>query len=330
MNERVLTENSRLLRPAGILVAILSAGALIVGLTTFFGRQLFVAELFNNFRFQIALVILALCFPLYYCRLRAWSILQLVAGLVVIYPVAMSFVPAKQTEPGPNRLTLLSYNVLGDNPDKEPILKLMDDQLADVMIVIEFEHCWVEAIKDVAKLYSYSIPKPRWDGFGIAVFSKYKLSNTKIESLPEGSSGVPFVLTELTVDDQQIILAAGHFLSPLDAQRMQIRNDQIASASKLIREYRGDRDLPVLLAGDFNAVAWSPFIGDLLSETNLRDSRQGYLYHGSWPTYNFLLRIPIDNVFVSDQVHIHHRELLKCASSDHFPLLVEFSVLAPD
>ena len=104
---------------------------------------------------------------------------------------------------------------------------------------------------------------------------------------------------------------------------MSLRNRQLVDIADMIGDTNGK---PTILAGDFNCVPWSWHLKQLLDKTQLRDSRAGQGYHASWPTNLLPMRIPIDHAFVSDRIHISRRELLGQTGSDHFPLMLEFSV----
>ena len=325
MNETVTKHDSRWKRIFGQIILWLCLVAIMIGLLAFFGRYSFFGELVGNFRMQIAVVIFLLGALLTYTQFRLWSALPIVVGIAVLFPIAWTFLPAQQTAPGPVSVSLLSYNILGHNEDREPVLETIWNHSADILVLLEYNNSWADAIEKNTSFYPYSIKHPSNTGYGIAVFSKFPFTNPTVEKSTEADD-IPIVLSEIKIAQQSVLLAAVHLLSPTSPERMVVRNDQMATVTRLIEKYQQGRDLPVILVGDFNAVAWSPFVGDMLSHLNLRDTREGYFYQGSWPTFNWLLRIPIDNAFVSRQIHIGQRNLLPVTSSDHFPLYLEFSV----
>ncbi len=330
MNEFAEVERTGFQKFCRWLVVTGSVIAVLIGVATFLGRQFVLAELINNFRFQVALGILLLALLMFYCRFLFWASLQFIFGLVVLAPVAMSFWPPEhQVEnraPNATTVSLLSYNVLGDNPNQQPVLETIQNQFADVVVVIEYENEWLKTLAPLDSIYRYSEKAAqRWHGFGIAIFSRHTLKNTTVKSTTDDSD-IPCILSEVQLPGESFILAAVHFLAPLDATKMDIRNGQMKRVAELINEYRGERDMPVVLVGDFNCVAWSSYATELMRETGLTDSRQGYFYHGSWPTGNFLARIPIDNAFVSDRILVQNRTLLSGTASDHFPLYLEFKI----
>ena len=53
---------------------------------------------------------------------------------------------------------------------------------------------------------------------------------------------------------------------------------------------------------------------------------KGYGFQPSWPANNRLLRIPIDHVLHSPEIVIHDRVIGSTVGSDHFPVLVDFTI----
>ena len=315
---------ARLLATLALITTSLAATA--IGMLLLLSRHFFISELLNNFRLQIGLASILLGTLVFFYGLRKLAVSQLLVAFIVLLPILSNWWPAQQAPPGPTTISLLTYNVLGTNSQQQPIVELMNSIQADITVIIEYSNRWIEPLAPYKESNLDHLEAPRWHGFGIAVFSQFELQHKKVEMLSKTVSDFPFLLAEVVVDHQRIILAAGHFLAPINPAKMEIRNQQIDSAIRLIDRYRNGRDLPVIVVGDMNAVPWSPFIKDLAYELDLRDSRRGYPYQGSWPNDNNLLRIPIDNSFVSKHIHVHRRELLSCYSSDHLPVMLEFSV----
>lgn len=327
MNKTVADNQTTAARCCGVLfLALLSLVAVAVGATVFFSRQYYVGELLNSFRLQIGLVLTILATVWFCIRIRGIAFCLFALGVVVLFPIIAGMISVRQVPPGPKEIRLLSYNVNGRNQDKEPIVKFLRSVESDITVIVEYSDDWVGVLKGLKESHLDSLEARRSHGFGIAIFSRYELKNKKVVLLDNRMPDFPFLLAEVNVGDQHMILAAGHFLAPRSPELMALRNMQIASAAKLIERYRSSRDLPVLFVGDLNAVPWSPFVDDFLKQTKLRDSRQGCWYQGTWPTNNLLLRVPIDNAYVSKNICVHERRCLSCYSSDHLPIELTFSI----
>jgi len=79
-----------------------------------------------------------------------------------------------------------------------------------------------------------------------------------------------------------------------------------------------------VVAGDLNATPWSPIFHRVLDLGRLRDSREGFGLHRTWPSgIHALLRIPIDHVLVGEGVTVLRREVGPHIGSDHRPVIVD-------
>lgn len=307
------------------LIGFISLVALGVAVLMLFSGNWYLAELVNSFRLQVSLGLLGLALMLWYCGFRKWGMGQGLFALFLLYPVLSAMIPQRQPDAGVEPISLLSFNVLGTNIDQQPSLELLRDSGADILVVLEYENNWVETLNELEHTYAYSIEQPRWHGFGIALFSRHRIVDSEIHALTKNRTDNVFVVAYIDVRGQEIAVCGCHFLAPMSESRSDIRNDQIKEAAAIIQRIRSERGTPVVLVGDYNTVPWSSFTHDLRQVAGLRDSRQGYFYHGSWPSGGSLLSIPIDNAFVSPEIHVHDRSILKTTNSDHFPLSLKFS-----
>ena len=307
------------------LIAVAAFVAFGFGVAIVCHRYHYWAEVVNSFRLQVSLVILMLGLMLWYSKFRAWGLIQVAFALYLLFPILSALRPATQSEPGPRKLNLLSFNVLGSNVEQEATVEMLENSGADILVVLEYENKWVDSLDSIQNMYAYSILEPRWHGFGLAVYSRYPIE-PKVHQLTDRETDNVFAVAVVDVQGQKFAICACHFLAPMSASKMRIRNDQIVEAAKIIETIREEDGLPVILVGDFNCVPWSSYLNEIEDRAGLRDSRQGYLYHRSWPSSNAILSTPIDNAFVSPEIHIHRSTILTTTNSDHYPLSLEFSV----
>ena len=189
-------------------------------------------------------------------------------------------------------------------------------------MVVEYANLWHPALQRIHDTYPHRLEQPRWHGFGIAVFSKLPLVKKRVLPTAGSRFDSPLVVATVNVGDRNLRIAGTHLLSPMDRNRLEIRNLQISN----IGRHLSAESEPTILVGDFNCVPWSPFLSDFLSRTGYRDSRQGFGYDGTWYANRLFLRIPIDHAFVSPQVKVHSRTVGQSAGSDHFPVILDVSV----
>jgi endonuclease/exonuclease/phosphatase (EEP) superfamily protein YafD len=82
----------------------------------------------------------------------------------------------------------------------------------------------------------------------------------------------------------------------------------------------------LVLLGDLNTTSWSPHFRDLINTAGLKDSRAGFGIQPTWPAGTPPLWIPLDHCLVSPEIKVHDRRVGPNVGSDHFPVIVEFSL----
>jgi endonuclease/exonuclease/phosphatase (EEP) superfamily protein YafD len=98
-----------------------------------------------------------------------------------------------------------------------------------------------------------------------------------------------------------------------------MRDAELLSVAKEIKELG---DVPVIVAGDFNDVAWSRSTHLFQRTGGLLDPRVGRGLFNTWDSGNWLLRYPLDHVFASRHFFLVELQRLPDIGSDHFPILV--------
>ncbi|MFK7766439.1 MAG: endonuclease/exonuclease/phosphatase family protein [Mariniblastus sp.] len=290
------------------------------------GKYFFFAELLGNFRgyLMITLVIAVAIFVLsrqwLFATLTVPALCWSLVGVVTVYA------PLGQPVPGPERLKVMSFNVLGSNPNHHMVAAQIRSANPDVVSILEYTGNWHQPLDCLNEKYPHQIRIPRWHGFGVAMFSKYPFTEKQEFPITKKKTDNPMIVGKIKFgsgqNQREIRLAAIHVLSPTNRSRMDLRNQQFIEIAEILSK----EDTPTIVMGDFNCVPWSPFLSNLLTTTDYRDSRQGFGYHGTWHTQMAPVHIPIDHAFVSRHIHIHDRYVGGYAGSDHLPIVFEVSV----
>jgi len=155
---------------------------------------------------------------------------------------------------------------------------------------------------------------------GMVFLSKFPIVRHKVKELTK--YGNSLLGATLTIDRKDITFYAIHPQNPLFRSDFDDRQAQLLSLASSIRE----NPHPVIVAGDFNATPYSPVFRKLLSISGLRDSRNGFGWQPSWPTYMPLAWIPIDHVLVSHDFQVLDRSTGAYIGSDHYPLYAQLAM----
>jgi endonuclease/exonuclease/phosphatase (EEP) superfamily protein YafD len=136
---------------------------------------------------------------------------------------------------------------------------------------------------------------------------------------------VPAIEARIRAPGGTFTLIGVHLRAPTRPLRAAARDQQLralAVRSAAVME-------PLIVAGDFNSTPYSPYFTDFLEASGLTDSRRGRTLSVSWPTMLPWLGIPIDHVAVNEGFAIRSHRRLPNFESDHYGILVELALRAP-
>lgn len=305
------------------LPALLTTATAIVCTCTavgFWGRLWWVFELASHFRVQYFFFLLASTFIFLIQSRQREAILAGVFALINLSLIVPFYLAAPTVHAGGRIHRALLFNVNTSNRAHEEVRKFIRSMEPDFMVLVEANQTWVNELRKTEGNYPYSRGIPRGDGFGLVVFSRIPFENVEIQSI--GEPEVPSLIARFTIDGQPLTVIGIHLQSPTGHVRSEYRNQQLFGLAKVVSSQKG----LVMVLGDLNTTSWSPFFRDLLRKTGLRDSRKGFGVQPTWPTTFPPLWIPIDHCLVSSRVVVHDRRIGPSLGSDHYPVVVDFSV----
>ena len=213
--------------------------------------------------------------------------------------------PLCSTQNWDHSLRVLTVNAYVWSDDQTGFAQLALNTHADLVLVTELAQPLADALR---KDYPYVQTTKLTDAFGMGVFSKYPLTDVNIQI--EKVFNTPRIHAVVQTPDGPTNLILVHPLPPYSQEVMKVRNDLIEYTSSLM----ADSNLPMIVAGDFNTVAWSRHLQPLIKVAKHADSG------GTWPSH-LPLRISIDHVFFNGFTPKGVFEFTGDYGSDHVPFL---------
>ena len=218
---------------------------------------------------------------------------------------------------GPANGKLLLCNALSQNPTPERVLALLQAERADVVVLLEVRQELLDLLAPVLAEYPGQKLLPRSDNFGMALLSRRPLSDVQV--LESGSP--PTIVADTEVAGKKLHVVGAHPVPPVGGAYAQLRNQTV----KDLGEHLRDCPRPFALLGDLNNTPWSPSLAPIRDRSVT--ARAGFGVLPSWPTMlPGVLRIPIDQCFVSPGVRVVECRLGPELGSDHLPLVVGVSL----
>lgn len=217
-------------------------------------------------------------------------------------------------------ISVLICNVYQENRAFEKLSNLVHDQDADLVVLIETDKWWKEkCLNSFGTKYGYQILEDRENTYGMLIFSKLELRNTKVRHLIKEE--VPSIETEIILRKSKSIKFYSIHPEPPVPSENRYSTDRDAEILMIGKEVANEK-MPIIVAGDLNDVAWS-YTSILFQKiSGLLDPRRGRglfsTFHAKYP----LFRWPLDHVFCSGHFRVNKMKRLKNIGSDHFPILI--------
>jgi len=285
-------------------------------------------ELFSHFPVQylcLQFMAAAACLAL---RLWPWALVALVAAvpnLLVVGPYLPGWTSAPATVlagTAPVPVRLVAANLLYRQEDATATRAYLARQRADLLVLSEFTPRWREKLRELERVYPYFALRPRWNAWGIAVYSQHPLRAIEDLDLGDGTSSHLRLLVQLP--DGLAEVYAVHLASPPSRRQAAQRNTQLRKLAERISA--ADPALPRIVAGDLNTTPYSPYFEDLLRDADLSDGRRPFGLHATWPTWPVPLWIPIDHCLVGGPLTVTRVATGPPIGSDHLPLECTFTL----
>jgi endonuclease/exonuclease/phosphatase (EEP) superfamily protein YafD len=307
-----------------IITQVCFAGTTAATLIALFSSSYWVAELFSHFRLYYLLIQALLVLTFLHGRRPVALVLTVLLALPnawyvgpYLSPMAAyrAFVSGDQ-----NSITIVVLNVSYRNHDYAALSDYIQSRSPEVLVLQEFTPRASSELRDIVRVYPYSIEYPQEGPFGIALYSRLPLHDAERLKLSPSES----VNLRATIDlgGERISLYAVHLHPPLSVEWASWREMELAR----LAEYLQEAPEPRIMVGDLNLTPFSPVFGDFLARTGLDDARRAQGFHVTWPTYPLPAWIPIDHCLADAALPITGVHRGPDVGSDHYPLEVTIAV----
>lgn len=282
-------------------------------------------------RLQLLIAMVALAFALLFLdrKTRPWLPLALAFlsawQVTRVYPY--SFLAGNEVEriaetevDAAACISVLTLNVLQDNRDYDRTAKLIEELDADIVLLMETDQAWVDAMVPALREYPGQLSRPLDNKYGLHFATRLPMSNASIRDLAQKDT--PSVLATLQAGEQQFMLIGLHPRPPQPGQDTEERDAEIVVAAEEAKE----SGMPVLALGDFNDVAWSDTTRLFKRIGSFLDPRIGRGTYATFPADYVWLGWPLDHLFVTDEFLLSEMRVERPVGSDHLPVYARLCI----
>ncbi len=220
------------------------------------------------------------------------------------------------------RISILAANVLASNRNADALLSMVRQYRPDIVVTLESNAWWQARLDTLEDDYPNTIKCPLDNRYGMHVYSRLPLEETATRFLIEAN--VPSMhATAMLRSGQPVQL---HFVhptppSPTESDASIGRDAELVVVGRAVQ----DLDIPVIVAGDLNDVAWSATTRLFRKISGLLDPRVGRGMFNTFHAGHWYMRWPLDHLFHSRHFTLCSMARLPAFGSDHFPVLVELA-----
>lgn len=219
------------------------------------------------------------------------------------------------------RVRVMVANVLQSNRRAADLVALVREVEPDLILLGETDAWWLEQLAALEAAYPHVVACPRDNLYGMALFSRWPLQDTRVQYLVEPDK--PSIHTLIVMPEGCRVRFVGVHPAPPSPSENESSAERDAELLLVGRSVARD-GRPVIVAGDLNDVAWSHTTRRFRRLSGLLDPRRGRglfaTFHASAP---WILRWPMDHLFHSVHFQLGHMRVLPSFGSDHFPILGE-------
>lgn len=236
--------------------------------------------------------------------------------------LARKQVQQSRKQAGESSFSLLFANVLMSNRNAPRLRELIREADPDIILTVEADEWWMGQLKEFEKDYAHSVLRPQDNTYGMLLYSRLELVGTEVRFIIQDD--IPSIHTRVLLKSGQEVEL--HCLHPRPPFPTEDTSSDERDAELLVvgKEIKG-KDVPTVVLGDLNDVAWSHTNYLFQDVSGLLDPRIGRGFYNTFHARYPFVRFPLDHFFHSNHFRLIDFRRLPYFGSDHFPVLIALS-----
>lgn len=219
-------------------------------------------------------------------------------------------------------VSLFICNVLQTNTAYNAVIQKIAHYKPDIIITTETDSHWQKGLQPIEQQFPNRVAVPQDNTYGLHLYSRLPLRDTEVRFLVEPD--IPSIRTCVQLPSGEwVTLFVVHPRPPVpsEAPDSKDRDAEIIMVAKEARQVEGG----VIVAGDFNDVAWSDTTELFQEVSGFLDPRRGRGFYNTFHAKVPVFRWPLDHIFHSPHFKLNALERVGGVNSDHFPMYVKLS-----
>jgi endonuclease/exonuclease/phosphatase (EEP) superfamily protein YafD len=252
-----------------------------------------------------------------------WGLIVYHIFLLVPYTFLYQRTHLKPSSQASKPIELLVCNVYQYNKEYHRLIDLIRVKRPHMLLTMESNVDWEKALQSLDLAYPYQVKVALENTYGMHLYSSLPIKKAYVHYFV--ADDVPSIEAHMQSEDGfEWVFFGVHPPppSPTEESNAKERDGELLSVAKRVRKL----NLPVLVSGDFNNVAWAPSSKLFRKTSRLIDARVGRGFLSTFHANYWIFRVPLDLVFHSPKILINRLSIQPSIGSDHFPITCEFKI----
>ena len=316
-----------------LLLTILSLLLIILSVLPFFKNQHWVFRVPEFMKIQLLILqITVFAFTMIFVEKKLWLwIMNGVQLCLIVYHLYILIrytkfykkKTVKKNSTASATVKVISVNVYQFNREFHKLHDLIRKYSPDIFITMESNSDWEEANRSLEAAYPHTEKITLENTYGMHLYSKIPFVRSEIHFFV--ADDVPSIEAHFrTADGHDFVVFAVHPPppSPTEEKTSKERDGDLLCVAKKIKKH----NVPSLVIGDFNTVAWSVTSILFRKTSELIDARVGRGILATFHAKYWFFRVPLDLLFHSPEIFVEKLDTLENIGSDHYPILCVFHI----
>jgi endonuclease/exonuclease/phosphatase (EEP) superfamily protein YafD len=237
-------------------------------------------------------------------------------------------------------ITLMQFNINYSNPNAKAVAgwinnyatinasidQITQQELPDIVVLQEVSPEIAAQMMLLTQTYPYHFIAPKAGAFGVAIFSRIPIRSSSRKNFTGSWNEYTEIQFHTLATGITILLTELHTIPPVNRDAFTQRNRELREIASIVSQRVAGHSIVI---GDMNITPYSRWFRELEQRTGLHNAMQGKNIAGTWPSFLPVpLRIPIDNMLVSDTIEVLERRVEKNLDSDHLPVVTKLRIYA--
>lgn len=250
---------------------------------------------------------------------------SLLYQVTMMYPYLPFAKKQVQASEGANKATsigLLTANVLMKNRRADQLLQIIRQADPDIVLTVETDVWWQAQLQGLEQTHPFKVHQPQGNTYGMLLYSRLELIEPEVKFLIQHD--IPSIHTRVKLESGQLVgLHCMHPRPPFPTEDNSStdRDAELLLVGKKLKP----KEIPVIVMGDLNDVAWSQTNYLFQNISGLLDPRIGRGFFNTFHARFPFMRFPLDHFFHSNHFRLIALKRLPYFGSDHFPVFIHLS-----